>query len=915
MVNSCLRGGRYLGLGLLLLLLACCVIGRALAATPAADDMRQPWSRVPGGFLRLWLRCGPFAGTGVADPLAVDYLQARGGEALIQPVAGLAHARPGRAATSWQYAVSPTDSIDPVWAFAASARVGEVTYAYATLFRATAGPALLALGSASDLQVRVNGAVVYTHHGARPLTPDADSVEISLHAGTNALLVKTVLGAGGGSFSLRVQELPRTLERTPGAPNQTASLYPYVMQADALHPHRLLVMSDYDEHPTSHPPVTVEVVAAGGAVVARQTTTRGGRVAFDSSAWPDGPYEVRSRLRPANALALTGHTLWYKGDALAALQGLLKRAPSATATDPAELVRQLLIDIVHDRLGPEPLTALMAHQQSYVYPVLMEAAELEQAAQGQRGPVHAGGFLRLAYRDEVDDAPQYCRVYLPADYDPAKRWPVVIQLHGKSTANPPYAQQSGVTRRFDPLADRYPAILVYPFGRGNTFYQGIGDRDVLRCLELVKGRLSVDDDRVYLMGYSMGGAGVWQVGARHPELFAALGPIFGGREFRVTMAAEELAQLSPRARFRTELQKSSFVNAESLLTTPVFANHGVSDATVPIAISRYGVTMLQRWGYAVRYWEHPGMGHEQPLGCEEALMQWLLAQRRSYPAMVRLRAGELRSAAAHWLRVEQRDDPTAFICAEAEVIGPNVIRLDSENALQVTLSPRAPLVDEAKPLQVLWNGVARSVKWVDGHVTVRAPGYLPPALGKTPERAGPAADLYQTPFAIVQGTCAPDPLMRAACAQAAAALLARWEQEQHCRPRFLLDSDVTEADCRAYSLLLVGGAQDNLIAKRFAGNLPYTLTPSDITVDGHRFAAQDAALQLVYPNPLQRARYLVVLAATSPAGMQHVGTTLRDVDFCISDGTSTPWLAAGYFDNAWRLRDAYIERGTATTPP
>jgi len=47
-------------------------------------------------------------------------------------------------------------------------------------------------------------------------------------------------------------------------------------------------------------------------------------------------------------------------------------------------------------------------------------------------------MVRLAWRDDVDDSPQFARAHLPPDYDPAREWPMVVVLHGYNPDNPPY---------------------------------------------------------------------------------------------------------------------------------------------------------------------------------------------------------------------------------------------------------------------------------------------------------------------------------------------------------------------------------------------------------------------------------------------------------------------------------------------
>jgi predicted peptidase len=100
----------------------------------------------------------------------------------------------------------------------------------------------------------------------------------------------------------------------------------------------------------------------------------------------------------------------------------------------------------------------------------------------------------------------------------------------------------------------------------------------------------------------MGGSGTWLIASRHPDLFAAVAPVFGGWDFRLLPGsgfANPGATTVPE-RFVQESQ-SSFVGAEGLLNLPLLVNHGDSDPTVTVEYSRHAVRMLQRWGYDVRY--------------------------------------------------------------------------------------------------------------------------------------------------------------------------------------------------------------------------------------------------------------------------------------------------------------------------
>jgi predicted peptidase len=196
------------------------------------------------------------------------------------------------------------------------------------------------------------------------------------------------------------------------------------------------------------------------------------------------------------------------------------------------------------------------------------------------GRIRPFGFVRLAWRDEVDGTPQYCRAYLPAGYDRSKKWPTVWQLHGYNPANPVYWDWWSADNRgyvHTETAGYGDIIYIEPHGRGNTQYLEMGDTDVLRCLAEAKRLLSVDENRVYLTGDSMGGWGTWNVASRHPDLFAAIAPVFGGVDYRSELTEEQLAALDPVERFWED--KRSLVHGGQLINMPIYVHHG--DRTTP----------------------------------------------------------------------------------------------------------------------------------------------------------------------------------------------------------------------------------------------------------------------------------------------------------------------------------------------
>ena len=153
---------------------------------------------------------------------------------------------------------------------------------------------------------------------------------------------------------------------------------------------------------------------------------------------------------------------------------------------------------------------------------------LQELFRGSQERTPASGMMTTCYyRSRTDDSVQPYAVWLPRNYDPQRKYPLVVQLHGLNFNE----VLSGARLRYRGMGGpqwiepNLPVIYVNCFGRPSTFYAGMGEVDVLEVIDLVERQLSVDPDRVFLMGHSMGGAGSYTVGLHYPDHFGALMPI------------------------------------------------------------------------------------------------------------------------------------------------------------------------------------------------------------------------------------------------------------------------------------------------------------------------------------------------------------------------------------------------------
>jgi hypothetical protein len=172
------------------------------------------------------------------------------------------------------------------------------------------------------------------------------------------------------------------------------------------------------------------------------------------------------------------------------------------------------------------------------------------------------------------------------------------------------------------------------------------------------------------------------------------------------------------------------------------------------------------------------------------------------------------------------------------------------------------------------------------------------------------------------GTASTDQAMNEICARKSEALAKFWSGWQRQPARVFKDSELSDQDAARYSLILIGGADANLIARKLSARLPLEIKGDQVKIGSRAFTAPDARVQMIVPNPLNPERYLLQVAATSVDGMFFWSPDrLRNAefDFMIEDGhvpsanmrpaTGEVWVAGGWFDNRWQVQDSLVVTG------
>ncbi len=181
--------------------------------------------------------------------------------------------------------------------------------------------------------------------------------------------------------------------------------------------------------------------------------------------------------------------------------------------------RDVLLEEILTQEGavPETIATIIAHMKPpYPAPDSEEPGQFKMSVPG------------------VDPDPEFnYYIQLPPEYDPYKRYPIVVSLHGGNTTALQqidwWAGVRNATGMRQGHATRHGYIVVAPeWGRsGQKEYQYSARTHalVLHCLRDACRRFAVDTDRVFLSGHSMGGDAAWDLGLAHPDLWAGVLPI------------------------------------------------------------------------------------------------------------------------------------------------------------------------------------------------------------------------------------------------------------------------------------------------------------------------------------------------------------------------------------------------------
>jgi poly(3-hydroxybutyrate) depolymerase len=248
-----------------------------------------------------------------------------------------------------------------------------------------------------------------------------------------------------------------------------------------------------------------------------------------------------------------------------------------------------------------------------------DAEAIAAAARTGKDPFagRTGDFKRHYFLAAAKEILPY-RLYVPASYNGARPFPLILALHGLGGTEDSFFD--GYNKALPPLAESHGYIVAAPLGyRVDGSYgwglgnpptdpvtrrtQDLSEQDVIEVLKRVRQEYKIDESRIFLMGHSMGAIGTWKIAPKYPGIWAAIAPISG------VGAPDTL---------------------ERIRHVPEIIVHGDADPTVNVSGSRAMVAKLNQLGVPHKYIEVPGGLHSDVVAPNlAAIIDFFDAQRKA----------------------------------------------------------------------------------------------------------------------------------------------------------------------------------------------------------------------------------------------------------------------------------------------
>ena len=552
---------------------------------------------------------------------------------------------------------------------------------------------------------------------------------------------------------------------------------------------------------------------------------------------------------------------------------------------------------------------------------------------GQAPWMSATGLVIRGYVSKIDQSVQPYGLVVPASFRPdsPQGLRLDVWLHGRDDHLTELKFVSDRQRSSGEFAPR-DAFVLHPYGRFCNAFKFAGEMDVLEAMQHVQNHYPVDASRRTIRGFSMGGAGCWHLAVHHPGLWTAAAPGAGFAETAIYTRA--LSKNPPPPWYEQTLWHlyDSIDYARNLFNCPTVAYSGEIDPQkqaadmMSAAMKREGLDLVHVIGPNTPHRYEP----RAKLEVANKVDALLEKPKDLWPEEVRFTTWSLRYPESHWVKIERMQTHWRRATVDARMTDHHGCVISTTNVAELTvgllesrmgINGKLPIEIDGQIIAArgAHRGDVRTVRlrrksgqrsqWGEIPIPVRPEG-------KRPGLQGPIDDAFMDTFLMVRPTGQPMDLETAKWIEASLGRATNeWRSQFRGLPRIKNDIEITLDDIAANNLILWGDPKSNKLLGRIAKRLPMTWNDKVIRLHGKDYNANGAVPILIYPNPLNRDRYVVLNTGFTFAdrgAASNAQQTPKLPDWALLGMTPNPReavgsygggsiLDAGFFDESWQM--------------
>ena len=541
----------------------------------------------------------------------------------------------------------------------------------------------------------------------------------------------------------------------------------------------------------------------------------------------------------------------------------------------------------------------------------------------------ATGLVVRGYLSKIDGSVQPYGLVIPDDWKPGEATPRRLDfwLRGRSEK----ATELGfIADRMKSRGEFAPpgAIMLHPFGRYCCANKFAGEVDLFEALENVRTHYGIDANRISVRGFSMGGAAAWHLGTHFAGMWAAVAP---GAGFAETAEYNRIfaAGKTPPPWWEQVLYRwyDATLYAANLANTTTVAYSGELDGQKQAAdimlrfAEKEGLTFPHIIGPQTAHKYHPDAKPK----IEEIVTAAADEGQHPVPERIHFTTYSLIYPTIKWLRIVGMEKQWERTVISAEVTEEGLV-VDTKNVSRFIvalptagkISVRGDSIDtiiDGQKVTARYSATGAAFLKTMGKWTSQAVVDRPPTpmvnLTKRPLVCGPIDHAFMSSFLFVRPTG--KPLNANVGAWAAAEMehaIGFWRKVFRGDVRVKDDTALTAEDVANSNLILWGDPGSNAALAKILARLPLQWTRDKLTLAGQTYDATQHVPILIYPNPANPSRYLVLNSGVTfreEALLTNAQQTPKLPDWAVIDLRTPPdtkWpglvLDAGFFDEAWQ---------------